>query len=202
MWKPETERKMLTTCLSTVFWRQFRQIHKPSNNTTNQIHKHMCGRIHPYRLDWRDQAFKIDLYFPKCYWFAWNHGHEYASQVFFIRRSVQNVWRQCVGENKLSHIHAASQCEWKTVTMAVTNVSSMQSNVPKCEVIILATKKNCAIFPASACNETVWIVSEVLLRLSASRSSYNAFLQFHKNICKLYIKVLYLSLFKRDIINT
>lgn len=33
MWKPETERKMLTTCLSTVFWRQFRQIHKPNSQT-------------------------------------------------------------------------------------------------------------------------------------------------------------------------
>lgn len=153
-------------------------------------------------MEWRDQAFKIDLYFPKRYWYAWKHGHEYALQAFCIRRSVQYLWRQCVGENQLSHIHDASQCEWKTVIMAATNVPSMQSDVLKCEVIILATKKNCAIFPASACNETVWIVSEVLLRLSASRSSYNAFLQFHKNICKLYIKVLYLSSFKRNIINT
>lgn len=153
-------------------------------------------------IDWSVETRPLNRSVFSKMLFAWKHGHEYASQVFFIRRSVQNVWRQCVGENQLSHIHDASQCEWKTVKMAATNVSSMQSNVSKCEVIILATKKNCAIFPASACNETVWIVSEVLLRLSASRSSYNAFLQFHKNICKLYIKVLYLSSFKRDIINT
>lgn len=192
----------MLTCLSTVFWRQFRQITNQATTQQTKFTDTCAADVHPYRLEWRDRAFKIDPYFPKCYWFARKHGHEYASQVFFIRRSVQNVCRQCVGENQLSHTHAASECEWKTVIMAATNVSSMQSNVPKCEVIILATKKNCAIFPTSACNETVWIVSEVLLRLSASRSSYNAFLQFHKSICKLYNKVLYLSSFKRDIINT
>lgn len=45
--------------------------------------------------------------------------------------------------------------KWKIFIMAVGNVLSMQSDVSKSEIIILATKKNCAIFLASACNGTV-----------------------------------------------
>lgn len=44
---------------------------------------HKCGS-HPYRLEWRDQAFKMDQYFQACYWVLWRHCHKYALSVYLL----------------------------------------------------------------------------------------------------------------------
>lgn len=79
--------------------------HSPSST-------HLLQRL--YRLEWRDQAFKIDrLFQTSYYWVLWRHHHKYAPIVYFIRLSVTNVRWQVTSRVKAAHVSGVSLYEWK-----------------------------------------------------------------------------------------
>lgn len=84
---PQTECKMSTTkCLFLSLFV------KPKDQAL-----HKCGR-HSYGLEWGDLTFHIFyrpvLYFQICCWVAWKHCQKNTLLIYFIRRSVTNVWWQ------------------------------------------------------------------------------------------------------------
>lgn len=70
---------------------------------------HRPSGRHAYRLEWKDQIFKIDSSFKNCFWVPQGHCHKYAQPVFFIRSSIENIWWQYVGKIQSPHIHIMQQ---------------------------------------------------------------------------------------------